>query len=194
MEIKEIKNKEWDYRGKTIHIVNCHFQVYEMNFINILSDCNLYVQEIPENGADLAHLEGIHSDPLIFGNDLRTFERFSSIRNYIRHRWISNWKSLDPPDGHIAHMELTHQTLLMGKNIFQLDLDIKQIGPAIVNLSVKTSFLGGMSGVYIQSVIPLEVKKQMIIHHVYSRPTLKNRLFSKFLLYGEAIMVIPILA
>lgn len=38
----EIINGEWEYKGRTEHEINCH------------------IQEIPENGADIAHLNYLH--------------------------------------------------------------------------------------------------------------------------------------
>lgn len=41
-DIDEISNGEWKYKGRTEHEINCH------------------IQEIPENGADIAHLNYLH--------------------------------------------------------------------------------------------------------------------------------------
>lgn len=40
--VDEIISGEWKYKGRTEHEINCH------------------IQEVPENGADIAHLNYLH--------------------------------------------------------------------------------------------------------------------------------------
>lgn len=58
-----------------------------------------------------------------------------------------------------------------------------------MHLKFSSSILGGMRGTFIQSVTPLAPNKHQITHHVYIEPSWLGRLFSKFLLFGEAKMV-----
>jgi len=89
----------------------------------------------------------------------------------------------------MAMMTLENKNMLFGYTVLELNFKIQQIGPACVHLEFTTPLFGGITGVFVQMVIPLEPSKHKIVHHVYTEPTLKGRLFSKFLLYGEARMV-----
>ena len=51
--IHGIENKTWTTRGYTQHTINAH------------------IQEVPENGADVPHLNFLHSPVIAVGNDLR---------------------------------------------------------------------------------------------------------------------------
>lgn len=64
--IEEIENKKYMYHGRNEFYVNCH------------------IQEIPENGADIAHFEAVHNDSLLAG--IRNTSQ-SSLRNIGRHQW-----------------------------------------------------------------------------------------------------------
>lgn len=52
---------EWCYYGRNEFLINCH------------------IQEIPENGADVAHLNAVHGPNMLTGNDIR----------YSRQPWAS---------------------------------------------------------------------------------------------------------
>ena len=53
-ELPEVQSNAWSWRGFTRHLLNCH------------------IQEVPENGADVAHLHYLHGPGLLTGTDLRT--------------------------------------------------------------------------------------------------------------------------
>lgn len=52
--VPEVENGNWVYHGRNEYFVNCH------------------IQEIPENGADPAHLQAVHGPSIAAGSDLRT--------------------------------------------------------------------------------------------------------------------------
>lgn len=52
--IEEIETGEWVFQGRNEYYVNCH------------------IQEIPENGADVSHLNAVHGPSILSGVDLRT--------------------------------------------------------------------------------------------------------------------------
>ncbi|XP_078479212.1 cholesterol 7-desaturase nvd-like, partial [Lampetra planeri] len=52
-EVEEISSGEWQYRGRTEHTINAHIQVS------------------PENAADVAHINHLHSPIILSGSDLR---------------------------------------------------------------------------------------------------------------------------
>lgn len=65
--MQEIENKGWVFLGKNQFFVNSH------------------IQDIPENGADVAHLESVHGPGIQSGNDLR-FTRFA-LSSLMSHEW-----------------------------------------------------------------------------------------------------------
>lgn len=65
--IKEIDSGEWIYHGRNEFLINCH------------------IQDIPENGADVAHLAAVHGPNMLTGNDLR-FSR-TAWANFGMHSW-----------------------------------------------------------------------------------------------------------
>jgi cholesterol 7-desaturase len=56
--IKEIDDGDWVYHGRNSFEINCH------------------IQEIPENGADVAHLAAVHGPNMFAGSDLRFTRSF----------------------------------------------------------------------------------------------------------------------
>lgn len=52
--IQEIETGEWIFQGRNEYYVNCH------------------IQEIPENGADVSHLNAVHGPSIVSGVDLRS--------------------------------------------------------------------------------------------------------------------------
>lgn len=64
--VKEIENNEFIYHGRNEFYINCH------------------VQEIPENGADLAHFTAIHNDSVLAGGGN---PKKSILANAGNHHW-----------------------------------------------------------------------------------------------------------
>lgn len=67
LPIEEIDNGELIYQGRNEFLVNCH------------------CQEIPENGADVAHLSAVHGPSMLTGSDLR-FTR-AEWATFSSHAW-----------------------------------------------------------------------------------------------------------
>lgn len=64
--VKEIENNSWFFHGKNEFYVNSH------------------IQDIPENGPDVAHLKTVHSSSLLTGVDIRyTHSSLLSIGNHV---------------------------------------------------------------------------------------------------------------
>ncbi|GBM68856.1 Cholesterol 7-desaturase, partial [Araneus ventricosus] len=105
--VDEIQTGKWVYRGRTEHVVRCH------------------IQEIPENGADINHLEQLHSASVLLGcNWMDT----NSWLNIVNHHWDPEW-SRDENQPHIAKIKLGQMTTILGFNIpfSMLDIDIQQV-------------------------------------------------------------------
>lgn len=84
-----------------------------------------FLQEIPENGADIAHLPQVHSRFLLFGRE-SSFE-------WIKHEWDSQW-SPDEKEPHIARIKLVQTLAVWGHELpySRFDVDIQQV--KLINL------------------------------------------------------------
>lgn len=72
-----------------------------------------------------------------------------------------------------------------------MKLDVTLIGPAYVELRFRCfSFFGEIDGIILQQVKPIQPMRNSIVHSFYLDNSLKSYLFSKFLLFSEAKMVI----
>ncbi|XP_035705129.1 cholesterol 7-desaturase isoform X2 [Folsomia candida] len=166
-EIPEINLNTWSYRGRSEMRVACH------------------IQEIPENGADPAHLNVLHSDLVLCGDNPK--ESFFSW-NFIKHVWKANWtpNTDDPNRRHEAIVKVNHHIMLFGwLPCLKINVDIHQTGPGIVALHFNT-FLG--KAVFIQTVTPIEPLLQRVVHHFYSSSWIIHPL-AKLIIDGEAKQV-----
>lgn len=168
-EIEEITRREWTYRGRSEHFVNAH------------------IEEIPENGADVAHLGQVHGPIMTAGVDLRyTYSKFWS---FAKHTWNGQWnQDTDPERKHIGILELLHSIKVFNWNLPILDLKVtaRQIGPGLVHLEFDSLLFG--RGAFLQSLTPVEPLTQRMLHHVYINNYIPT-FIAKFFLYSEALMV-----
>lgn len=134
---------------------------------------NCHLQEIPENGADIWHLDVVH----------KSF--FLSFLPF-KHNWQGNWY-VSEEQAYIAKMELQHYTTFLGRRLSLLDIKVEahQVGCSMVYL-VWTSKFG--SGVLCQSLIPAQPLRQRIIHTVWTSNYVVG-LFARLFLYGEDVQV-----
>lgn len=81
------------------------------------------LQEIPENGADVAHLGQVHGPVMTAGVDLRyTYNKFWS---FAKHDWNGKWNQDPEPDRkHIGVLELLHTLKVFGWRLPVLDLKV----------------------------------------------------------------------
>ena len=164
--IKEIENGEWVYHGRNEYMVNVH------------------IQDIPENGADVAHLTSVHGPNMLTGNDLR-FTR-SDWASFGWHSWHASWNPpTDPNKNHIAIMKLNHGIQLFNKiTLCQLNVTANQIGPGYVQLAMEST-TGPL--VCLQTVTPVEPLMQKVVHRFYAPRS--NALMTKLTIWGECVMV-----
>ncbi|XP_031569651.1 cholesterol 7-desaturase-like isoform X2 [Actinia tenebrosa] len=166
-DLNGIQSGKWVYRGRTTHQVNAH------------------IQEIPENGADLNHLDHLHGSPFLAGTDLRyTFT--SKWLEVMRHSWDGSW-SVDEDNKHVGKLTLKHEIVVFGFRIPLLDfyLCAKQTGPGIVHMHFSTIF---GDGIMIHTVTPEEPLIQRVEHKIYwSR--FMPAIVAKFYLYAESIQI-----
>lgn len=102
---------------------------------------------------------------------------------FVMHSWQASWQPSAIP--HMAEMTLRHSIRLLNKKeICELNIITKQIGPAYVQLLFATNY-GPM--VCLQTVTPVEPLVQKVVHRFYG-PRLIAPL-AKFILLGECIQV-----
>ncbi|KAM6902304.1 cholesterol 7-desaturase nvd [Xenentodon cancila] len=165
-EQQEITNGQWVYRGRTEHFINAH------------------IEEIPENAADIAHLNYLHTPGIASGVDLRYIN--SKTWEFMRHEWKVQWEPEPEPNEHCSQMVLKHVLTVFGWHWPLLDLHCvaRQVGPGLVFLQFNHSFLG--QGIIMQSVTPVEPLLQCVSHSMfyqYNTPAV----VPKFILKAECI-------
>ncbi|XP_018017327.1 cholesterol 7-desaturase nvd [Hyalella azteca] len=165
-EVAAVATREWRYRGRTEHEVLAH------------------IQEIPENGADIAHLGHLHVPSVFKGADLFSVFSSNTFLDVAKHEWRGVWSPMEGEDSHVATVNIEHAFNLKpgGLRLFKMTVQALQIGPGLVHLHLNTT-LG--KGVLVQTVTPLAPLKQKIVHHLYSAPTFVAP-FAKFVLHSEA--------
>jgi len=146
------------YHGRTVHYVSAH------------------IQEIPENGADVAHLNIVHVD---FVEKALSF--------IFTHEWTGEWTPCtEPSKEHMAFLEITMRVKLFNKfNVLgtQVKVHVTQMGPGVVQLYFDTP-LGRL--IVIETVTPLEPLLQMACHTIFAEWKIP-RFIVKFVLRGLAI-------
>ncbi|XP_061165165.1 cholesterol 7-desaturase nvd-like [Saccostrea echinata] len=165
--IPEITRKEWVYKGRTEHYINCH------------------IEEVPENGADVQHLQCVHTPLMTSGIDLR--HMWNKLWSFGSHSWLASWEAHPPPEEHIGTMTLKHSLNLFGKQLSGLDMDVKarQIGPGIVYLTFESP-VG--NGAYIHHITPVEPMLQKLVHNIYVQRYMPT-IVATFFMIAEAIQV-----
>jgi len=144
-EYPEIE-RSYRYHGKFEHQVAAH------------------VQEIPENGADVAHLGILH------GNFMLQWIPF------IKHKWVSTWTA---GEDHCAHIILKQKLLLFGIPILSADITATQTGPGLVYITLNMPF---GKALIIETVTPKEALLQETSHIIFA-PRFVPRFLAKILLY-----------
>lgn len=81
-----------------------------------------FIQEIPENGADVPHLDQVHGPIIGAGIDLRYM--WSKMWSFAQHNWTAQWEAMPPPNGHIGCLKLTHRISVFGIPLPLFDLHV----------------------------------------------------------------------
>jgi len=103
-----IDSGAWKYRGRSEFQVGCH------------------IQEIPENGADIAHLNIVHDVAIMAGGE----PDFAWTKwDFIKHVWNGKWRvSEEPGEEHVAIMNLQHEMFLVNKfPLLMMNVEVKQV-------------------------------------------------------------------
>lgn len=163
-ELEVIKTKRWTFHGRSEFLIGCH------------------IQDVSENGGDIAHLNAIHSPNLLGGHDLRFYQRF--YLKFMRHVWTGEWQP-SSAETHVGTMSLSLDTRILNKfSLGKMDVKVEQVGPAYAELQVRSSW-GPM--IILQAVTPIEPHLQKVVNRIYAQP--KHFIAAKLMLYGELIMV-----
>ena len=180
--IPEIESNQWVYQGRTDYQTACH------------------VQDIPENGADVAHLDAIHKDSLFVGGEPEEGFLYRML-SLVWHEWSISWTSgTDTEEAamasgqprvnekHLATVKLCQDLTVLGKlHLFKLDIQVEQIGPSLVHLHMTVPLLN-WKGVMIQYIQTLEPLLQRVVH-VFHTERRWLPPFAKLALQGESILL-----
>ncbi|KAF2363506.1 Rieske [2Fe-2S] iron-sulfur domain [Trinorchestia longiramus] len=184
-ELPEVASGQWRYRGRTEHHVLAHIQVPLLDWgENAHSATVTRHMEIPENGADIAHLGHLHVPSVFKGADLFSVFANNKLLDVAKHEWHGSWTALEGENAHTATVSIEHTFRLTpgSLKLFNMTVEAQQIGPGLVHLHLDTS-LG--RGVLVQTVTPTGPLSQKITHHLYSSSTFLAP-FAKFVLHSEA--------
>jgi len=164
-ELENITNGNWAYRGRTEHYVNCH------------------IEEIPENGADIAHLQCIHKPFIMGGVDLD--KMLQPFWEFGEHVWKGSWEPEE--EKHRASMYVQHSLKLFGFKLSFVDMNVRarQIGPGFVYLTFVTPF---GSGCWIHTLWPVEPMLQKLTHQIYFTWYIPP-IIPKFYMYAQAVNI-----
>jgi len=152
----------WTYHGRNEYEVACQ------------------MQEIPENGADVAHLAAIHKDLALLGGEPDNWiTKLSGLVSW--HDWTVSWKGGTDEDEqndgdaesgldeHEARVHLTHEMTFWKFKVVRVNVIGDQIGPSLVHLHVTVPGFGWKMVMlqYIQTVAPMT---QKLVHVLYTEP------------------------
>ena len=108
ISLPEVNEGQWVYQGRNEYEVSCH------------------IQDIPENGADIGHLDAVHSSPIFLGGEPSTWLK-SLCQPWAWHHWGMQWTPLSNPTPHLAKVCLKHQLNIAGSNIHLFPLKVCQM-------------------------------------------------------------------
>ena len=92
--------------------------------MSVTVTCVSSAEDLPENGADPAHLAAIHEKIFSDGNDLEERRRW----RWIRHSWTACWQP-DPELQHQASVHMQMTFVLLGKlHFYHNDISVRQVG------------------------------------------------------------------
>ncbi|KAI1698388.1 cholesterol 7-desaturase [Ditylenchus destructor] len=80
------------------------------------ADAYKYLDEVPENGADVAHLNYLHRSGINYGNDITRIE-LNKDDPLIMHKWLASWEQMEGDEKHVSVMRLDQVMSLKGWEI-----------------------------------------------------------------------------
>lgn len=167
-EIEEITSGLFKYSGRTEHHINAH------------------IEEIPENGADAAHLRQVHRPFLAAGRNL--VYMWTKYLTWGQHVWDATWCQMPSPEEHVGCMKVTHDLTLFGvsfPSLFRFQINAFQLGPGAVIIRIEGRFF---RVVLLHNITPIEPLVQKVVHNIYVHWAVPN-ILAKAFLFGDAIQV-----
>jgi hypothetical protein len=131
------------------------------------------LQDLQENGADIAHLNKLHTPLIVLGDN-----------PVLEHQWFATWKP-STEKGHIADVLINHWIAWFHKKINRsfISTVIQQVGPGVVNMKMHTLF----GNFYmIETATPRSDCFDLWVSHVIFGPKLNPmmNILGKIYLYG----------
>jgi cholesterol 7-desaturase len=152
---RELSGGALRYHGRSVHHVEAH------------------AQEIPENGADVAHLNVLHV-PLIvewIGNALG-----------LTHHWTATWDKGGADAPHLAHIGLTQEVRWRSHRVpgTYIPVAITQVGPGMVHLHFDTP----VGRLFVIEAVTALGPSLLQASHILFAESHVPRPFAKFVLRG----------
>ncbi|OXA61563.1 Cholesterol desaturase daf-36, partial [Folsomia candida] len=147
-EIPEIDRDNWSFRGRIVFDTLCH------------------IQDIPENLADVPHLNEVHTDLSTISGDVR---KSWIQRSHIRHIHTGEWSpSKKCDENHKAFMTMQHKIEIFQRfHCGYATMKAVHIGPALMLLYMSTP-TGKF--VIIQGLVPSRELRTRSILRIYAEP------------------------
>ena len=126
--------------------------------------------ELPENGADIAHLNALHNAFVV-----------PALRRLLSHRWAATWEP-DSENKHLANMTVRQSMLLLGFELpGPVHVRITQCGPSQVVLFFTLPAIGRLC--IVETVTPQAPALQRVLHVLFAEPCVPRAL-AKVVLYS----------
>jgi cholesterol 7-dehydrogenase len=127
------------------------------------------LQEMPENGADVAHLNALHAEFAV-----------QALYPFLSHKWEANWRVREAAP-HLADMDVKEYIVLARWLTLpgEVSVHITQCGPSQVFIDLLTP-VGRV--LVLETVSPVSPRQQRVMHGLYAGPTVP-RLFAKAILW-----------
>jgi cholesterol 7-dehydrogenase len=169
-ECQEIKSGKWTCKGRSVHYINCH------------------LEDILENGADLAHLQAVHEIGAHAGMAMN-YRDSTWLGRLMTHHWKASWEALPHPNEHIGHMKLSAIHKLFGRwhfKPFDIHVSVDQVGPGVVFL-----YINGIFGrvLLLQTGVPEGPVLQRFTHYIYCSRWMPSFIASYLILYWDSVQV-----
>jgi cholesterol 7-dehydrogenase len=117
-----------------------------------------HITELPENGADVAHLTQLHGDFVV-----------AALRPWLGHQWRATWAP-HPSEKHLATLTVEESVVARGGRVCgkPVKVDITQVGPSQVVLAFNVPGVGRVA--IVETVTPQAPGLQRVLHAVYGAP------------------------
>ena len=113
----------WLHKLKLLFLSMVLKMPFKLNSGTFHNNLLTILQEVPTNGADLAHLYHVHNPVIFAGIDLT--KMWNKYLRFACHKWAGSWSQYPPPDEHIGCLSLEQDLQIFGKCFSPLHLSVK---------------------------------------------------------------------